>query len=132
MNESRLDVPFKVIEKLLNLLLLPSVLAAQHGDGEFAELLRLSFDGKTAHPVQEPSTIEQAIYKPRSPAKQCRCLFQVDIDAPEKNLAFANVVFVGAERRVRGNQNCVMSLSLQRSHQSVVAHAIPAKHSRGA
>src|SRR5438067_1725863 len=65
-------------------------------------------------------------------AKQRGLLLQIDIDAAIENLVFADILFVGADGRVEGDQDNVAAGTAQRRDQRVVAHAASAVHASSA
>src|SRR5262245_9208910 len=63
-------------------------------------------------------------------AEKAELLLQIDVDAAKKDPLLADVLLVGADGRVGGDEKRLMPLPRQRRGQRVVAHAAPTKHAR--
>ena len=64
--------------------------------------------------------------------KERRFLLQIDVDAAEEDTLLADVLLVGADRRVERDKQGVVPLGGERRHEGVVVHATAAEHAGGA
>ena len=116
-----LDLGREPADELRDLLPLLAVLPSEHGDGQVAELAVLASDGEPRHPAQQPAEVEQPVEEPRRVAEQPELLLQVDVDAAEEDAALADVVLVGADRRVGGDEQRVVARACTRAATSVLS-----------
>ena len=59
-------------------------------------------------------------------------LLQIDVDAAEEDALLADVLLVGADGRVGGDEQGVVAAARQGGDQRVVVHAAAAEHAGGA
>src|SRR5207247_7933507 len=96
-----------------------------------AKLLGLGRRGEARRPAQQARRIDYVVEEPRCMTKERRFLLQIDVDAAEEDALLADVVLVGADRRVERDKQGVVPRSGQSGRQGVVVHATAAEHAGG-
>ena len=81
-----------------------TVLAAEHVEGDGSQLLGVGTDPEPGGQFQGPRTIDPAGQDSWQAAKQATAVRQVDADSTEVHLGGTDVLFVDANRGVRGDQ----------------------------
>src|SRR5438093_1146247 len=109
-----------------------AMLCLEHGNSQGAELFGLRLDGEARHPGQEARGIDEPGKEPGGMPEERRFLLQVDVDSAEEDTLLAHIHFIRADGGVGGNEERVMSLSGQGSHQGIVVQATAAIHAGGA
>src|SRR5262249_39623971 len=74
---------------------------------------------------------EQAIEEPGRMAKQTEFLLQINVDAAQEDALVADVRLIGAQRRVGGDKERIVSLTDEGGRQGVVVQAGAAEHPAG-
>src|SRR5207248_1274876 len=101
------------VDELVDLFTLKSVLALEDGNGQRAQLRRLRPDGEARHPAQQAARVPETVEEPRGAPEQGQLLLEVHVDAAQENALRADVLLVGTDRRVGGDEQGVMAQGVQ-------------------
>src|SRR2546423_584664 len=82
--------------------------------------------------MERPLRVPQPVQQPGRVAKEVRVLLEIHADAAEQYLVPADVRLVGESRRVNGQEDDVVPLTLDLRRQRVVADTAAAIHLRSA
>ena len=97
------------LHQFFHLLPLPALLAFEHRDGQRPKLLGPNAAAAAGGPTQQAGTVEKTVERPRRVAEDRGMLLQVDVDAAEGDAIDADVLLVGAQRRVHRGQQAILA-----------------------
>ena len=130
-DDVRAGLATQPVDELVELLALMPVRAIEHRHGQPAELTGVGLHAPRDE-LEQPRRLPQPVEQPRRPAEERDVLLQVDADAAEEDPLPADVLLVGAGRRVEGQQGDVVPAPGQGRRERVVADAASAVHAAGA
>jgi hypothetical protein len=124
---------FEPGNKLIQFASLVAFLATQHGEGKLAKIFGPGAGGLASGPLQQGAGGEEFMKPLRSVAEEGGFLFEIDVDAAEKDGgAGALIHFIESEWKVERNHDDLMAHPTQNGDEGVIADAEAAIHRAGA